>query len=86
VKVKNGSYRVDFAYGRRGRPLKEGVKKEGMSLSGAENLYDDLIKQKTKKGYVGTVSGIAYMGTPEQVEKAKAADAAPGDGSRWDEI
>src|SRR5688572_11347231 len=50
--VGDGSYVVNFRYGRRGASLKEGVKTASpVPLAAAEKVFQDLVSSKTKKGY-----------------------------------
>ena len=56
-------WRVAFQYGRRGKPLKSGVKCEGESFETASKVYDKLVASKTGKGYTPEESGVAYAGT-----------------------
>lgn len=48
----NGSYVVNFAYGRRGSALKAGSKTNSpTTLDEAKSIFNSLIKEKTSKGY-----------------------------------
>lgn len=57
-----GSYRVNFAYGRRGTRLKTGTKtKTPVSLANAEEIFDKSIESKKKKGYkISRLKNIYY--------------------------
>ncbi len=50
--VTGGMYLVNFRYGRRGKPLREGTKTDQpISLEAAQKIFDKLVAEKTKKGY-----------------------------------
>jgi len=52
IGVENNKYVVQFQYGRRGKTLKFGTKTgTPTSIYNAENIFDDLLNQKKKKGY-----------------------------------
>jgi len=56
--VNGGKYLVNFRYGRRGKPLREGTKtNQPVDLASAEKIFEKLVAEKKKKGYSG--SGIA---------------------------
>jgi hypothetical protein len=58
--VGNDKYVVNFRYGRRGSPLKEGSKTPiPVSLSEAENIYASVAAEKTDKGYTPMESSQA---------------------------
>lgn len=54
---------VEFQYGRRGSPLKAGVKIRDVDYVKAEKVYDKLVSDKMKKGYTPEESGIVFAGT-----------------------
>jgi len=55
---------VDFAYGRRNGPQKQGTKtKEPVSYDVAKKIYDKTIKDKIAKGYTPAESGVAGSAT-----------------------
>ncbi|MCG2615431.1 WGR domain-containing protein [Terrimonas sp. NA20] len=57
--VGNDRYVVNFRYGRRGASLKEGSKTPvPVSLQEAEKIYNDVVNEKTAKGYTGA-PGVA---------------------------
>jgi hypothetical protein len=57
--VGNDKYVVNFRYGRRGSNLKEGSKTPvPVSLQEAEKIYNDVVNEKTAKGYTGA-PGVA---------------------------
>lgn len=61
--VGEGQYVVNFRYGRRGASLNEGTKTvQPVSMNKAQAVFDDLVKDKTKKGYKD-VSGKGIAGT-----------------------
>lgn len=60
--VNGGKYLVNFRYGRRGKPLREGTKtNQPVDLAGAEKIFEKLVAEKKKKGYSG--SGVAAPAT-----------------------
>lgn len=65
VEVIGGNV-VNFRYGRRGGALTVGTKTSApVDFAQAKKIYDQLMKQKTSKGYTPAASGIAYQGTDE---------------------
>ncbi len=55
--VSKDQYLVNFRYGRRGTPLKEGTKTAlPVELEAAKIIYDKLVASKTKKGYLSSTS------------------------------
>ncbi|MBV6621668.1 MAG: WGR domain-containing protein [Rivularia sp. (in: Bacteria)] len=53
--VAEDKYLVNFRYGRRGANLKEGTKTtQPVALTKAEQVFDKLVGEKTRKGYVDT--------------------------------
>jgi bifunctional non-homologous end joining protein LigD len=64
LEEKDGGYVVNFAFGRRGSPLKPGTKTSSpVDLAAATKIYDKLLKEKTGKGYTEAESGMRYVGT-----------------------
>ncbi|MEO1428554.1 MAG: WGR domain-containing protein [Cyanobacteria bacterium J06633_8] len=56
--VESDKYVVNFRYGRRGANLKEGTKTtQPVTLTKAEQVFDKLVGEKTKKGYVDVSAG-----------------------------
>lgn len=51
---------VTFENGRRGKPLKDGVKIEGARLEEAISVFDKTVSGKIRKGYTEQESGIAF--------------------------
>ncbi len=50
--VTGGMYLVNFRYGRRGKPLREGTKTDQpIALEAAQKIFDKLVAEKVKKGY-----------------------------------
>lgn len=50
--VTGGMYLVNFRYGRRGKPLREGTKTDQpIALAAARKVFDKLVAEKIKKGY-----------------------------------
>jgi len=50
--VTGGMYLVNFRYGRRGKPLREGTKTDQpIALAAAQKIFNKLVAEKTKKGY-----------------------------------
>jgi bifunctional non-homologous end joining protein LigD len=59
-----GFYLVNFAYGRRGKPLKTGTKTSApVSYEIAKRAYDKLVTEKKSKGYTEDGSGKPFEGT-----------------------
>ena len=55
-------FKVDFQYGRRGSALRSKTKTEvPIEYSKAKEMYDDLVSQKFKKGYVEYVSSLSLQ-------------------------
>ncbi|MEM7712247.1 MAG: WGR domain-containing protein [Cyanobacteria bacterium P01_A01_bin.68] len=51
--VESDKYLVNFRYGRRGANLKEGTKTtQPVALREAQQVFDKLVREKTKKGYI----------------------------------
>jgi predicted DNA-binding WGR domain protein len=64
--VAEDKYLVNFRYGRRGANLKEGTKTtQPVALTKAEQVFDKLVAEKTRKGYVD-VSAASSVTTPTQ--------------------
>ncbi len=62
--VAEDKYLVNFRYGRRGANLKEGTKTtQPVALTKAEQIFDKLVGEKTKKGYID-VSAVSSV-TPK---------------------
>lgn len=51
---------VSFENGRRGKPLREGIKAADVTLEAAEKMFDKTVSSKIKKGYTEQESGIAF--------------------------
>jgi predicted DNA-binding WGR domain protein len=52
LRASGNGYTVHFEYGRRGQTLQSGTKTEQpVSLEAAENIFNTLLNEKTKKGY-----------------------------------
>ena len=50
--VTGGMYLVNFRYGRRGKPLREGTKTDQpLTLTAAQKIFNKLVAEKIKKGY-----------------------------------
>lgn len=64
LEAADGGYLVNFAFGRRGSPLKAGTKTQApVAYDSAVKIYDKLLKEKTGKGYTEAESGMRYVGT-----------------------
>ena len=64
LKASGDGFVVNFAFGRRGSPLKPGTKTSSpVDLAAATKIYDKLLKEKTGKGYTEAESGMRYVGT-----------------------
>lgn len=62
VEVAGGNV-VNFRYGRRGGALTVGTKTSSpVDFARAKKIFDQLVKEKTAKGYTPDVSGVAYQG------------------------
>jgi hypothetical protein len=60
--VGNEKYVVNFRYGRRGAPLKEGSKTPvPVTLADAEKIYDTVETEKINKGYTASETGVSEM-------------------------
>ncbi len=74
--VTGGMYLVNFRYGRRGKPLREGTKtSQPITLEAAQKIFDKLVAEKTKKGY--SASGTptpAPPATPSPVDTSLSTD------------
>ena len=71
--VTEDKYLVNFRYGRRGANLKEGTKTtQPVALTKAEQVFDKLVGEKTKKGYVDVSTG----NSPATIEEFVATDDA----------
>ncbi|MCJ8281027.1 MAG: WGR domain-containing protein, partial [Rivularia sp. ALOHA_DT_140] len=56
--VAEDKYLVNFRYGRRGANLKEGTKTtQPIALTKAEQVFDKLVGEKTRKGYIDISAG-----------------------------
>lgn len=64
VEGENGTWLVNFSYGKYGSSLRTGTKtKSPLPYDKAKKVYDDLVQSKTSKGYTPDGSGIAFTGT-----------------------
>ena len=67
IEARDGSYVVNFAYGRRGTTLQTGTKTQTpVNYDAAKAIYDKLIREKTAKGYTPGADGTPYNGTDRQ--------------------
>lgn len=57
------AWKVRFENGRRGKPLRGGVKGEGLGFEEAEKIFEKLYREKTRKGYTEEEHGIALSST-----------------------
>jgi predicted DNA-binding WGR domain protein len=72
--VGQNLYVVNFRYGRRGTNLKEGAKTtNAVPLVEAENIFDSLVAEKTKKGYRDAANQAASLWGAQKA----AASVAP---------
>lgn len=59
------SYQTYVTFGRSGKKLLKGIKIDHVSLSAAQNVFDELLLSKTKKGYtVEKISDRCVCDTP----------------------
>ncbi|MDY6897085.1 MAG: WGR domain-containing protein, partial [Cyanobacteriota bacterium] len=66
--VAEDKYLVNFRYGRRGANLKEGTKTtQPVALTKAEQVFDKLVGEKTKKGYIDISAGNQVTTPTESV-------------------
>ena len=64
LEASGDGFLVNFAFGRRGSPLKAGTKTQApVAYDAAVKIYDKLLKEKTGKGYTEAESGMRYVGT-----------------------
>ncbi|MEO1375350.1 MAG: WGR domain-containing protein [Cyanobacteria bacterium J06635_10] len=69
--VESDKYLVNFRYGRRGANLKEGTKTtQPVALREAQQVFDKLVGEKTKKGYID----ISAASSPATVVQSVATD------------
>ncbi|MEM9927044.1 MAG: WGR domain-containing protein, partial [Cyanobacteria bacterium P01_D01_bin.50] len=69
--VESDKYLVNFRYGRRGANLKEGTKTtQPVALREAQQVFDKLVGEKTKKGYVD----VSAPSSPTTVVQSVATD------------
>lgn len=67
LQARDSGWVVEFAYGPRGKALKNGSKtNEPVSYEEAAKIYERLIKEKTAKGYTPSDSGVAFVGTERE--------------------
>jgi bifunctional non-homologous end joining protein LigD len=67
VEVSEGTYRVEFAFGRRGETLKAGTKTQTpVTMAEAEKIYTKLLAEKQAKGYSPGEDGTPYVGGAEE--------------------
>lgn len=66
--VAEDKYLVNFRYGRRGANLKEGTKTtQPVALTKAEQVFDKLVGEKTRKGYIDISAGSSVTTPTESV-------------------
>lgn len=69
VPAQDGTYLVNFSYGRRGSTLTSGTKTQtGVPLAKARIIYDKLIGEKTSKGYTPQDGGQLFSDTDKAGE------------------
>ncbi|MBX7222554.1 MAG: WGR domain-containing protein [Blastocatellia bacterium] len=67
LKQAEAGFLVEFAFGRRGTTLKTGTKtQQPVPYEEAKHLYDQLLKEKTGKGYSTGEDGIPYVRTEHE--------------------
>lgn len=70
LESKDEGYLVNFAYGRRGGPLKPGTKTaKPLPYDQAKYAYDKLVKEKMAKGYTPDGTGIPFSGSVRAPER-----------------
>lgn len=72
-------YVVNFTYGRRGKTMTTDTKTPyPVSLAHAKFIYDDIVKEKTAKGYTTDEGGGAPVSKPTPIAKKGKVAAAAG--------
>ena len=82
--VGSGQFVVNFRYGKRGAPLKDGSKTVApVGQAEAERVYDKLVGQQLEKGYLpeGAPRAAPPIATPANPPPAAARTNAPGGGA-----
>jgi bifunctional non-homologous end joining protein LigD len=76
IEQQDGSYVVNFAFGRRGAPLQSATKTQApVSYEEGKRILDRLVKEKTPKGYTPGEDGTPYEHTAKKtVEPASRAN------------
>lgn len=70
LKEENDGWLVNFAYGRRGKPLKHGTKTaKPLPYDQAKYAYDKLVNEKMAKGYTTDASGAPFVGSKIDQER-----------------
>jgi bifunctional non-homologous end joining protein LigD len=67
VEPSGTGFAVNFAFGRRGSTLQTGTKTpRPLAYEQAKKVYDQLIREKTAKGYSPGAGGTPYAYTPQE--------------------
>jgi len=75
---KDDGYVVQFQYGRRGSALQSGQKNpEPVSYDEAKAIYDELVAEKTKKGYSRGAEGVVFRHTDAPYIAGRPASGGP---------
>ena len=75
--VTGGMYLVNFRYGRRTKPLREGTKTDKpVSLDTAQKIFNKLVAEKTKKGYNSSSlsSSTITSSVPEPIDTSLSTE------------
>lgn len=83
--VSKGKYVVNFQFGRRGAPLKDGTKTEApVAEATARSIFAKLVDEKKRKGYAENAEAAAVArtlgGAPSETAAAPATPARGGSG------
>ncbi len=71
--VSKGKFVVNFQFGRRGGPLKDGTKTDApVAESAARSIFAKLVDEKTRKGYSETAEAAAAVPASTPVARAAA--------------
>ena len=72
--VSNGKFVVNFQFGRRGAPLKDGTKTDApVAEPTARSIFAKLVDEKTRKGYSETAEAAAAVPSTTPAQRARPA-------------
>lgn len=76
--VSNGKFVVNFQFGRRGAPLKDGTKTDApVAEPTARSIFAKLVDEKTRKGYSETAEAAAAVPSTTPAQRARPASTGP---------